>query len=395
MGPAEGGPAAVGAAPAAETGIAPATPTASPEPAVPQPGASQPALGAPSATVIPLSEKEARERVARLLPPKIADRSGWAGDIALAFGALKLPMSRENLCAAMAVIEQESTWNGDPTVPGLGRMVWDQMYAKAARYGVPQFVVDVAMLKPSPDGRSYKTRIDGLRTEREMNLLYENMVAELPEAARALGGKNPIRTGGPMQVSVDFAQAQAGEKPYPYSRKDTIRHEVFSRRGGVYFGIAMLLDYPASYTAARYRFADYNAGRYSSRNAAFQKAVARVSGRKLVLDGDLLRYDNGIADRAPSATQQALLTVTRKLGMSEAEIRRDLALEKTAAFAQTTLWQRLFALADGMVGGALPREAMPQIELHSPKITRKLTTEWFANRVEGRYQGCLARGEQS
>jgi hypothetical protein len=380
---------------APEVGIPTETPplqTGPGTPGAPQAGASQPATGAPATGIVSLTEKEARERVARLLPANVSDRGGWAGDIALAFGALKLPMSRENICAAMSVIEQESTWQSDPVVPGLGHIVWDQMYAKAARYGVPQFAVDVAMLKRSPDGRTYKARIDALRTEREMNLVYEDMVSELPEAARALGGKNPIKTGGPMQVSVDFAEAQIREKPYPYTRKDSVRHEVFSRRGGVYFGIAMLLDYPASYTSAKYRFADYNAGRYSSRNAAFQKAAARVTGRKLVLDGDLLRYDDGVPDKAASATMLALLTVSAKLGMKEAEIQRDLKLEKTAAFTQTPLWQRLFALTDRMSGGPMPREAMPQIELHSPKITRKLTTEWFANRVDGRYQGCLARG---
>lgn len=34
---------------------------------------------------------------------------------------------------------------------------------------------------------------------------------------------------------------------------------------------------------------------------------------------------------------------------------------------------------------------MPHIRLQSAKITRKLTTGWFADRVNGRYRQCLAR----
>jgi hypothetical protein len=334
-----------------------------------------------------------RARVELLLPRGVRDRAGWATDIQVAFAALKLDPNDSNLCAVLAVTEQESTFSADPEVPGLAKIAREEILRRAAGMHVPKFVVLAALQVESPDGRTYDERLARVRTEKQLSDLFEEMIGEVPMGRRLLGGANPVRTGGPMQVRIAFAQEHAQRWPYPYADAARIRDEVFTRRGGMYFGIAHLLGYDASYTQPLHRFADFNAGLYASRNAAFQQAVARVSGAPLALDGDLVIRERRHGKRVVSATEAAVRTLGPTLDLSEAQIRRALDKGSRFEFERSDLYQRVFALADTQAGLKVPRAVIPRIDLASPKITRKLTTEWFATRVDGRYRQCMARAK--
>lgn len=193
-----------------------------------------------------------------------------------------------------------------------------------------------------------------------------------------------------MQVSIAYAEQLASDQLYPYPLEGSIRREVFTRRGGMFFGIAHLLAYPARYEHPRFRFADFNAGHYASRNAGFQNALSFVSGIPLTLDGDLIRHGSARGD-PPGETELAARAVASQLGLGVSAIRRDLERGSDDDFETSDLYEEVFALADRAKGSPLPRALVPNIRLHSPKITRKLTTAWFVERVQQRYERCLQR----
>ncbi|MFI8558712.1 DUF1615 domain-containing protein [Pseudomonas putida] len=326
-----------------------------------------------------------RAQLMRLLPAQAKDRAGWARDIQVAFSAQRIAPSKSNLCAVLAVTEQESTFSADPQVPNLGRIVRDEIDRRAARLHIPRMLVDGALNTSSSNGQSYQQRLLAVRSEKQLSALYDEFIAQLPLGKTLLGGLNPVHTGGPMQVSIDFAEKHAQD--YPYTYNGTLRQEVFTRRGGMYFGIAHLLGYPANYDRQLYRFADFNAGWYASRNAAFQAALAKVSGADLALDGDLIAPGAIL----PGNTERAARTLGAKLGLRNPQIRAQLEQGDSLGFEDSKLYSGVFALAEGRAGKPLPRAALPGIELQSPKITRKLTTAWFARRVDERYQRCMER----
>jgi hypothetical protein len=329
----------------------------------------------------PIDPDVARSEIRARIPSTVANRDGWAIDMFTAFEALEVRPTVRNICAVVAVIQQETGFQVDAVVPGLPVMARKEIDERAARYHIPRAVVSVALNVRSPDGRSYAERLRQANTERALSEMFEDFIGAVPLGRQLFGDLNPVRTGGSMQVSIAFAEAHARNATYPYPLDHGVRREVFTRRGGVYFGIAHLLDYPVSYDSMLYRFADFNAGHYASRNAAFQQAVSVLSKTRLAIDGDLLR--EGSND--PSQTELAVRKLD--LGLGERQVRRDLELGTEHEFEESELYRKVFELADARAPA--PRALVPDIRLQSVKITRQLTTEWFAKRVDGRYRRCL------
>lgn len=325
--------------------------------------------------------------IARRLPATLTDRTGWANDVYVALSSQALDTSPEYICAVLAVTEQESTYQANPVVPNLGKISRAEIDRRASAHHIPGFMVDAALRIDSPDGRSYATRIASARTEQELSRIFEDFTGSVPLGARLFDGLNPVHTAGPMQVSIAFAEQHA--ERYPYPPGDSIRHEVFSRRGGLWFGTQHLLGYPANYDALLYRFADFNAGWYASRNAAFQAALSKASGIALALDGDLLTP--GASLDAPGGTERAARALGSQLAMSDRQLRRALEAGNSADFEDTELYRNVFALAERSAGKPLPRAVLPGITLESPKITRTLTTAWFAQRVNERWKRCMGK----
>jgi hypothetical protein len=69
-----------------------------------------PGGAAPARAPAPPSEREIRAMVTRLIPVTARARRGWADDLHDAFSRFDLPHAPQVYCAAIAIIEQESSF---------------------------------------------------------------------------------------------------------------------------------------------------------------------------------------------------------------------------------------------------------------------------------------------
>jgi len=206
--------------------------------------------------------EDVKAQIQRLLPSHVSNKAAWSDDIYTTFRTQQIDPSASNLCAVIAVADQESNFSAEAAVPGLPKIAWGEINRRAAQVHVPAFLVRTALQIKSPTGESYAARLDKVRSEKELSAIFDDLIDMVPMGQTLFGNLNPIHTGGPMQVSIAFAEAHA--KGYPWPIDGTIRREVFTRHGGIYFGTMHLLGYPADYSQPLYRFGDYNAGWYAS-----------------------------------------------------------------------------------------------------------------------------------
>ncbi|MDE2578932.1 MAG: DUF1615 family protein [Hyphomicrobiales bacterium] len=337
----------------------------------------------------------------------VRDARGWGADILGAISDNRLPVNNENVCAVVAVVSQESGFKENPAVPGLGKIAEAEVRKRAS---VVPFLgakaVDYLGTIPTPQN-SFLKRIRNAKTERDLDLTYRDFV-EYGAKGVALDGLlktglldktveeyNQIGTVGSMQVSVAFAlDTERGEhwRPISHSEAVAVRDKLYTRRGGLFYGVKQLLDYQTGYPQKLFRFADYNAGRYAARNAAFQMQIARLSGMKIDHDGDLLSYNKNKSPKGDvtKSEQAARAAIGRyHLGIDDNALRADLLHEKKFDFTQTRTYNVIREAYRNAAHADAAFAVMPGIELKSGKIKSHMTTAIYAQRVERRYGKCM------
>lgn len=180
--------------------------------------------------------KQIKADIARRIPAGIPDRGGWAGDVYVALASQRLATSADNICTVLAVIEQESTDQADPSMPGLVRSR-AELARRGAALHVSAFVLEAALGLASPNGRSYGERIASARTEQELSGIFEDYAGSVPLGQRLFGGLNPVHTGAPVQVSIAFAEAHTEGYPYPLQTRCSARCSAAAAGSGSASGI--------------------------------------------------------------------------------------------------------------------------------------------------------------
>ena len=77
--------------------------------------------------------------------------------------------------------------------------------------------------------------------------------------------------------------------------------------------------------------------------------------------------------------------------LSERRVARDARDEKSADFEKTETWSALKRTYEAIRKKEPEYARLPEVTLKGPKLRKPLSTAWFAQSVDKRYQACLER----
>lgn len=153
-----------------------------------------------------------------------------------------------------------------------------------------------------------------VKIEKQFSVIFDDFINMVFMGQMLFGLYNLVYMGGLMQVSIVFVEQYV--KGYLWKMVGMVCQEVFMCCGGLWFGIYYLLNYLVNYSVFVFCFVDFNVGWYVSCNVVFQNVVSKVSGVKLVLDGDLICYNS----KELGKIELVVCKLVGQLGMSECEI---------------------------------------------------------------------------
>ena len=167
---------------------------------------------------------------------------------------------RENACAVVAVIEQESGFQVDPVIPGLGKLAL-RTIDDAHRTSECRWLSCTRHLssnrptdRPTASDQGCANREAAERCVRGLH----RPCAARPQALRQ-PQSDPHARSHAGQCCLRRAIRRGQAVPLSRLRARSARRALHAR-ASIYFGVAHLLDYEAPYDRYLYRFADYNSG---------------------------------------------------------------------------------------------------------------------------------------
>ncbi len=298
-------------------------------------------------------------------PPTRKDQ--WIESIISSVERNELPLSKEILGLTACIISIESGFRTDPLAvdPSRGETIKDLMDRAEQelhkKFGMIMSMPPVPQIYSVYKNRYYdkialcRTEGDLEKVAREISLDLKKNLGGFPEFLRNIIVReidkvsNVVRTKGSMQLNFDRAKQVMRDRGEEFTDDDLCDY-MYTIQGGVDAGVAalspMFVQYATAYSTPGnlswlfFVGMDYHYGPFSSRNMMEQVRIRDLSGKKIDVDGDLLRYDeHGNPDTKDSETLGAISAIFPDI--SKSLIRDDLLLEKYPHYIYTNIHELL------------------------------------------------------